>query len=74
MTEPLDTMVQRLLGCEWGRRIALPADMQPCGQRATRRVMLHGSSAEGDFMVQLCDPHGDVVLSLTDPHGAEVTR
>lgn len=73
VTEPLDTMVQRLLGCEWGRSIALPADMRPCDRQATERVVLHGGEVGEGRLFQLCEQHHDLVLSETDPRKA-VTR
>lgn len=61
-----------LLGCDWGRRIALPGDQDPCGEQAVQRVVLHGHPDDGDFDVKLCQPHADIVIAETDPHRTEV--
>lgn len=62
----------QLLGCEWGRRIALPDDRAECPERAVQRMMLHGDAAPGGmWLVQLCRAHFDKVSALTDPHAAD---
>lgn len=62
--------IQALLGCEWGRRIALPDDRAECSERAVQRMMLHGDTGPR-ALVQLCRAHFDKVSDLTDPHGKE---
>lgn len=66
MADTFPRMLHALLGCEWGWRIALTDDRDPCQARAVQRVMLHGHT-EGDLLVQLCGPHRDRVFSLTEP-------
>jgi hypothetical protein len=64
-------MVQELLGCAWGRHIALPDDREPCQDQAVQIVVLHdGPKVRA---LELCARHRDLVLAGTTPH-AEGTR
>jgi len=58
-------MLHNLLGCEWGRKIALAENREPCEADAVQRIALHGPN--GHLVVQLCDRHRALVLDLTDP-------
>lgn len=69
MTErTLFEMSHALIGCDWGRKIALPENRHPCARQATRRIALY---QEGQIhaLVQVCDEHGVLVDEQTDRHG-----
>jgi hypothetical protein len=55
-----------LLGCDWGRRISLPGDDEPCLLAADRQIVLHAGGAE--MFVKLCDGHAAIVETQTEPH------
>lgn len=42
MGDVMHSMVHRLIGCEWGRKIIVAGDMAKCPQQAVQRVALHG--------------------------------
>lgn len=63
----VEAQAARLLGCDWGRRIATADYRQPCKTEAVQRICLHGP--DGQKIVQLCGPHRDFVLLETNPHG-----
>ncbi len=63
----MKSLVQQLLGCEWGTRIALPGNKTPCVLRATGRIQIHNHPQDGTFLVQLCDSHMALVMRETDP-------
>ncbi len=60
-------LVQRLLGCGWGRAVSAPdGDNTPCPNKAVRIIVLHH---KGDEMeVRLCAEHAGLVMLLTNPH------
>jgi hypothetical protein len=62
-----DDQAYALLGCDWGRRIALPGeDVTPCPQPAEARVVLH---IDGDPAVfQFCDRHRGLIDAASEPH------
>lgn len=59
-------VVQELLGCAWGRHIALPDDREPCPEQAVQIVVLHDGPEEREL--KLCARHRDLVLAETTPH------
>jgi hypothetical protein len=59
-------LLQRLLGCEWGRGLCLPEDREPCPAMAAVQVALHGDGAPRLF--RLCSKHFTTVQRETDPH------
>lgn len=65
-----------LLECDWGRRIGLPGDDEPCTDRAERDMVLHDPhnvTGGQPRMFRLCGRHFAAVQAQTDPH-AEVAR
>ena len=60
-------MVHRIIGCDWGRLIALPNNREPCCAQAATRTVLHDPHG-GQLMVQLCAEHHHILLEQTDPH------
>lgn len=60
--------VHRVLGCQWGQRVALAGDREPCDLKAVQIVVLHGHPDEGEFAVKLCASHREKVLAETEPH------
>jgi hypothetical protein len=59
-------LVQRLIGCAWGRALSAPDDNTPCPNQAVKIIVLHH---KGDEMeVRLCEQHAGLVMLLTDPH------
>ena len=62
----VDQIVSRMTGCDWGYVLALTDDREPCPQRATHRMVLHGQHVA--YQVQLCDTHHQTVLTHTDTH------
>lgn len=60
--------IHSLLGCQWGRRVALPGDREPCALKAEQIVVLHGHPVDGEFAVKLCAAHRDRVVAETKPH------
>lgn len=71
-SDPFGQQARRLIGCEWGRVVALPADMNLCHRQATRRVVVHGDEVGGQRELKLCDAHYELVASETDPHAGAV--
>jgi hypothetical protein len=65
----LPSIVQELIGCAWGRKLASPDDAEPCDEQAVRIIVLHHDGEE--LEVRLCGRHADAVVELTDPHEEE---
>jgi hypothetical protein len=59
-------IAQGLIGCSWGRGVAMADDMAPCPEQATRITVLHDGPR--GYEVRLCPHHHLVMLSETDPH------
>lgn len=64
--ETLGGLVFSILGCEWGRKVALPDDKLPCTRQAVQRLVLHDGPITLCF--QFCAEHFAVVEGQTDPH------
>lgn len=62
----VESMVQELIGCAWGRRLGTPDDTEPCNEQAVQIVVLHDGGDEK--AVKLCPKHRDRILQETDPH------
>ncbi len=60
--------VRELIGCHWGRGLAVEADREPCGARATRMVILHDGDDRQTSPIKLCERHYALVIELTAPH------
>lgn len=60
-----EAVVQKLLGCAWGRGISTPDDTTPCPERAKQIVVLHRDDEE--YEVRLCERHLAVVLEQSTP-------
>lgn len=58
-------ILQALLGCEWGRSVKTPDDMEPCDQPAAQIVVVHQGDAEIGF--RLCPRHRDRIFQETTP-------
>lgn len=58
-------VVQQLLGCAWGRRVATPDDNEPCPDPAHRIVVVHDGPTEHEL--KLCPRHFSRVLDETTP-------
>lgn len=68
-------LLHSLLGCEWGRRIALPEDMEPCAEQAVGMTCVHAPpGVEPEEMVfKLCRRHHELLETQCVPHeGATV--
>lgn len=75
MTQPEKSatgVLQELLGCEWGRRIATPDDTEKCSDRAANIVVVHEGDAEASF--KLCSRHRDRALAETTARGPEMAH
>lgn len=69
------TMLQEMLGCDWGRAVWTPDDTEPCPEMATRRVEFHNPhnvpGCPDGKVVKLCTWHGTRVCEEeTTPHAA----
>jgi hypothetical protein len=63
-------IVDRLLGCRWGREFATLDDLGRCEESAVQIVVVHppdGSDA-GAFETRLCQRHLDRLALETVPH------
>lgn len=61
-----DAQAHALLGCDWGRKIALPGNTTPCTRAAEERIVLHNGGRQ--VVVQMCDEHGALIKAETEPH------
>lgn len=68
MIEPhtLHPVLQQLLGCAWGRTVAMTGDAEPCPKRAERIVVFH--AGETQVEARLCAHHLEIALRETTPH------
>jgi|tagenome__1003787_1003787.scaffolds.fasta_scaffold10313853_1 hypothetical protein len=66
MSDQLGELVRAIVGCEWGRGIAIADDLEPCEDIAVAIVVLHRGDEECDF--KLCEKHRQRVLEVTEPH------
>lgn len=63
-------LLDGLLGCAWGKRVAVEGDTEPCPEQARKIMILHAPPglAPDASEFRFCDAHHAKMMELTSSH------
>lgn len=69
MEMSLESMIQDLIGCAWGRDVWLDDDPTPCPEQAASITVIHDQDKQ--IQLKLCPKHKSRILEETAEHEDE---